>query len=417
MATSMLDTTVRALRRGMLALSLTGLLAACAPSTSVDAADTSAESAPGGGAAATTDANGATTSSTEPQGGAGGGGATGTTSGSGSTSTSESGAGAGAPAGQGGGEPQGQGGGEPQGQGGGGAGGPGNPGAGAGNPGGIPKVQCVPIVQGAGSVIVNGIPRVFDVQLPADTSHMALMFMWHGWMQNPIEFANTAVYDVPGGSWVPFDPNAFPMPLMIVTPMDMKMVPPFGLDWDIVGGGSDFTFFEAMLGCIEQQFSIEKTRVYSFGFSAGAVFTNLLAAKYPHLLAATISESGAWFNDKAEWSDISVPIMQWKWPALDPADGGNVLITHGGQGDYATVISLEDANQKALPFLHAAGRTVTECWHTFGHTLDPDLTQQMYYDWLWAHTLGGPPLGGLPAGFPTPWSPVGATRCAFHPAP
>ena len=278
-------------------------------------------------------------------------------------------------------------------------------------------VVCHPVANGTSTVTVNGITRAFSVQMPADTSRMALLFQWHGWMQAPTDFANTIVYDVPSGQWVPFDPNAFPMPLMIVTPYDMKLIPPWGLDWDIVSGAADFPFFEATLGCIKQQFNIDDTRIYSFGFSAGAVFTNLLSAKYPHLFAATISESGAWFNDSAEWSDVLVPIMPWQWPAFDPADRGNVLLTHGGPNDFATVISLESANQKALPFLYGGGRTVMECAHTFGHTLDPDLTQGMYYDYMWRNQLGQPPLTGMIPGFPTPENPVGATACTFHPSP
>lgn len=279
------------------------------------------------------------------------------------------------------------------------------------------NVQCNPIAAGMVTITVNGAPRQFSVQMPANTSQMAILFLWHGFMQNPTQFANEIVYDVPRGQWVPFDPNAFPMPLMIVTPFDTKLIPPAGLDWDIVNGAKDFPFFEGMLGCIKQQFNIDETRIYSFGFSAGAVFTNLLSAQYPHLFAATISESGTWFNDQAEWSDVSIPIIQWQWPAFSAADGGNVLLTHGGGNDFATVISLESANKKALPYLYNNGRTVTECYHTFGHTLDPDLTQSMYYEWMWAHRLGGGPLSGLVPSFPTTGRPVGATSCVFHPSP
>jgi predicted esterase len=287
----------------------------------------------------------------------------------------------------------------------------------AGGSAGAANVQCSPIAGGTSTLVVNGVTRTFSVQLPADTSHMALLFLWHGFMQNPTDFANTIVYDVPAGKWVPFDPNAFPMPLMIVTPVDTKLLPPAGLDWDIVSGATDFPFFDGMLQCIQQEFTIDKTRIYSFGFSAGAVFTDLLSAKYPHLFAATISESGAWFNDQAEWSDVTIPVIQWQWPAFDPADRGNVLLTHGGSNDFATVISLESANQKALPYLYNNGRTVMECAHTFGHTLDPDLTQSMYYEYMWAHQLGGSPLSGMIADFPTPARPVGATSCTFHSYP
>jgi len=297
-------------------------------------------------------------------------------------------------------------------------------GSGDADPGGSADVPhtftCNPIGDGATTVGVNGKTRSYSVKLPADTSKMALLFVWHGFMQDPNTFANEIVFDTESRNWVPFDPNAFPMPLMIVTPTStnlLPLAPPAGLDWDISGGATDFPFFEGMLECINQQFNIDESRIYSFGFSAGAVFTNLLSAEYPHLFAATISESGAWFNDMAQWSDVSIPIVTWTWPDFDPADGGNVLLTHGGPEDFATVISLESANQKALPFLHGNGRTVTECSHTFGHTPDPDLTQDMYYDYMWRHQLGGPPLSGLPPEFPTQADPVGSTHCNFHPAP
>lgn len=277
-----------------------------------------------------------------------------------------------------------------------------------------PPVICNPINAGLSSVVVNGDVRLFSVQMPANTSRMAILFLWHGFLEWPDIFRNEIVYDVPAGRWVAFDPNAFPMPLMIVTPWDTKMIPPWGLDWDIVSGAVDVPYFDAMLQCIREQYAIDDSRIYSFGFSAGAVFSNLLASIYPDLFAATISESGAWFNDPAQWADVLVPIIQWQWPPLNAAHRGNVLLTHGGPNDFATVISLESANQKALPFLHGHGRTVVECAHTFGHTRAPDLTQRMYYDYMWAHQRGGPALGGLPPGFPTLDRPVGSTRCALH---
>jgi poly(3-hydroxybutyrate) depolymerase len=302
----------------------------------------------------------------------------------------------------------------------GGAGAGGGSGAG-GTDGFTVNAVCNPIKAGSSTVVVNGVTRSFSMQMPSNTSgEVALLFVWHGFMQSPATFSNEAVYDVPAGKWVPFDPNAFQMPLMIVTPTSTNLLPlgaNAGLDWDISSGATDFPFFEGMLQCLQEQFNVDETRIYSFGFSAGAVFTNLLTAKYPHIFAATISESGAWFNDMNQWSDVSIPAITWKWPAFNAADGGNVLLTHGGPNDYATVISLESANAKAMPFLHANGRTVINCAHDFGHTLAPDITMTNYYDYMWAHQLGGEPLSGLVPGFPTPGNPVGSTTCTFHPAP
>jgi len=291
------------------------------------------------------------------------------------------------------------------------------------------RVQCNSIATGTSTLVVNGTTRQFEVQLPTNTSaNTALLFLWHGFNQQASTFASTVVYDVPSGQWVAFDPNAFPMPLMIVAPDDtgLFVVGPagnVGLDWDIEPKNPpvDFPFFEAMLQCIEQQFTVDTTRIYSFGFSAGAVFTDLLSAEYPHLFAATISESGAWFNDPAEQQLVlvnnTIPFLKWDWPAFDPADKGNVLLTHGGPNDFATIISLQNANEDALPFLYDNDRTVVECTHNFGHTLEPDLTQGMIYEYLWDHQLGQPPLMALPSDFPTQANPVGETSCYFHPAP
>jgi predicted esterase len=227
-------------------------------------------------------------------------------------------------------------------------------------------------------------------------------------MQAPLDFKNA----------VGFDPNGASMPIVIVTPTDtglfLQQIPSGGLDWDIEGSDSnvDFPYFQGMLSCLEGQFSIDKTRIYSFGFSAGAVFTNLLASQWPHLFAATVSESGAWFSDPAERAvtDGVGLFYPWTWPALAPADKGSVLVTHGGPSDYATIISIEAANQFAVPFLLAAKRTVVDCAHTAGHAVDPLVDNGMIYEYLLAHQLGQPsPFQGM-ALFPD----LVSAGCSLH---
>ncbi len=257
-------------------------------------------------------------------------------------------------------------------------------------------ITCTPVVNGAGTVSVNGAAaRTYYVDLPADTSQpMALLFSWHGYMQAPLDFRNM----------VGFDPNGASMPIVVVTPTDLGLfltqIPTGGLDWDIEGSDSnvDFPYFQGMLSCLQSQFSIDSTRIYSFGFSAGAVFTNLLASQYPHLFAATVSESGAWFSDPAERAatDGVGLFYPWTWPSLDPTDQGSILMTHGGATDYATIISIELADQFALPFLLNAKRTVVDCAHSAGHAIDPLVSNAMIYEYLLAHRLGQPsPFQGM----------------------
>jgi predicted esterase len=259
-------------------------------------------------------------------------------------------------------------------------------------------VTCTPVAGGVGAVSTNnGSPRQFYVDVPTDTSQpMALMFSWHGYNQLPTDFRKQ----------LGFDPNGASMPIVVVTPTDTGIFLPEGLDWDILksSGNVDFPYFEGMLQCLESQFNIDKTRVYSFGFSAGAVFTNLLDSQYPQLFAAIVTESGAWFSDPAEAATVLVNVEPWAWPPLNPADRGNVLMTHGGPNDFATILSLEAAAQAALPFLLKNQRTVIDCAHTLGHAIDPDVTNPLIYEYFLAHRLGQPsPFqdGKMPADFPS----------------
>jgi predicted esterase len=167
----------------------------------------------------------------------------------------------------------------------------------------------------------------------------------------------------------------------------------------------DIALFETILGCLGAQQNIDTSRIYSFGFSAGAVMTNLVHSRHPKVLAAVVTESGAWMNDKAEKDIVNFPGIQWNWPALEAADRGNVLLTHGGPSDVTVfnILDLEKSAQLAIPFLLAAKRTVVDCSHTTGHKLHPDLGQTEIRKYLFAHTAGAPSpyASGAASGLPS----------------
>lgn len=264
------------------------------------------------------------------------------------------------------------------------------------------------IAAGSNKITVGSRDRTFLVDLPSDTSKpLGVVFAWHGYGDNANNFRSA----------LGLDPNADSAhPLIVVTPEDAGLQPfqtPRGLDWDILAGkpgddNIDIAFFEAMLGCLNEQYTLDTARIYSVGFSAGSVFTALLHSRYPHLFAATVHFSGAWMNDSEETKLVPnfVPLT-WSWPELDAADGGHVLLTHGGSSDAVgamgfTLINLEDAAKAALPFLKAAGRTVVDCAHDEGHTLHPELSPAMVVKYLTAHRAGAASpftngLEGLPA--------------------
>lgn len=265
-----------------------------------------------------------------------------------------------------------------------------------------PEIVTCPttIVTGTNTLSVGSKQRSFFVDLPSDTSKpMAVIFSWHGYGQDSAAWRASPKWN----------PNQDPaVPAIIVTPIDTKLQPPFGLDWDIAAAtpdskNIDLAFFEAMVECLAKNQSIDENRLYSFGFSAGAVVTNMIHSRFPKRLAAIVTASGAWMNDKAQTDGIKIP-FPWKWPALDPADKGNVLMTHGGPKDVTVLelMNLENAAQAAIPFLKAAQRTVVDCAHNNGHTLHPNVDIALMSKYLFAHRLGEPSpfAGGTLQGYP-----------------
>lgn len=248
------------------------------------------------------------------------------------------------------------------------------------------------VAPGANELTVDGKKRTFFAEFPADTSKpMAVIFSWHGFGDTGANFRKAAK----------LNPNQDPaVPAIIVTPDDTGLQPfgsPQGLDWDIAAGkpgdkNIDLPFFEAMLGCLSAQHAIDDARIYSLGFSAGSVFTSLLHSRYPKRIAAIAALSGVWMNDGAQTALIKGIKVDWSWPGLDPAHGGNVLLTHGGPNDTTVlnIMNLEAAAQAAFPFLKAANRTVVDCAHDKGHTLHPELTPALVSKYLFAHRLGEP---------------------------
>jgi hypothetical protein len=270
------------------------------------------------------------------------------------------------------------------------------------------------IAPGLNTFRVNGQQRAFYADFPANTGGpMGVVFSWHGFGQETADFR----------AQVALKPDADPQrPVVIVTPDDQGLLPPLGLDWNIVkgSGNADLAMFEAALGCLNAQYKIDAEAIYSFGFSAGSVMTSLVHASYPALVRAIVAESGAWFDDPAEVALVRVP-MPWDWPALPmpsggasgggaagsgasgsgaAAMGGSVMLTHGGPTDVTVldILSLEDAAQAAFPFLAQHWRVVVDCAHTQGHALAPDVSSDLIVRFLTSHHGNTPSsLTGLPA--------------------
>lgn len=228
------------------------------------------------------------------------------------------------------------------------------------------------IVPGFNTLMVNGRARTFVADFPADpTRPMGILFSWHGYNQ-----AEGQHHDASN-----LNPNGNPdLPVVVITPDDLDFELPVGLDWQLdegsVATNVDLQFFEAMVGCLNEQYDIDPARIHSLGYSAGSVMTALLHSVYPTIVRSVICISGMWFNDQAEIDAIIFAglVLSPTWPPLRPEDAGTILLTHGGLTDIAAVIiNLETMAQRAFPFLAQANRVVVDCAHNNGHTGSPDV--------------------------------------------
>ena len=262
------------------------------------------------------------------------------------------------------------------------------------------------LTEGINHIQVGDRTRSFYLEFP---DHMngpiGVVFSWHGY--------NDPGSDGDAAGWrnaAEVDANADPnFPVVVVTPFDVDFDPPVGLDWQLdegtAEGNIDLAFFEAMVGCLNEQYEIDPAGIYSYGFSAGSVMSSLIHSAYPDVVSAVVCVSGMWFNDPVQVEMINLIPVDPSWPALDSRDPGTVLLTHGGPNDVTVlhIANLENMAQAAFPFLAAAGRVVVDCAHDNGHTLHPELTTEQVMKFFADHRAGAPSpyidrgLSGYPA--------------------
>jgi predicted esterase len=258
----------------------------------------------------------------------------------------------------------------------------------------------------------GGKARQFYADFPKETGKpLAVVFLFHGYGDSASNFRNFG----PGPDT---DPD---FPFVLITPDDTGLQPfgdPQGLDWALFSGKSseeniEGALFEEVLGCLGAANTVDPSRVYVMGFSAGAILSNMLYSRYQGKIAASLAFSGAWFSDPEQTKTINTLgfAVDYAWDALAPEASaqGMVLLTHGGPGDTFSaggqkVIDFELCAQKSDPFLLASKRSFIDCAHKNGHQPHPEFSKKLMVQYFKAHRAGEPSpyLGGkLPAEFPS----------------
>ena len=146
-------------------------------------------------------------------------------------------------------------------------------------------------------------------------------------------------------------------------------------EWAFYKGGDDsldLTFFDDVLGCMIEQYDIDRKRVYSSGMSAGALWTTNLAMNRSEYLAAAAPLSGG-----------TEPFQSYDVPVRDIP----MMLTWGGPDDLFSGISFQDATFALQESLEADGHWVLMCEHPYGHVLPP-VGLEHVVDFFGAHEYG-----------------------------
>ena len=162
-------------------------------------------------------------------------------------------------------------------------------------------------VQGAQREYYLYVPRTYDASKP-----YPVIFRWHG----------------SGG-----DGTSGGLEIEAASQEKAIIASPSGLNgqWDLSASGVDVQLFDVLLAALEARYCIDTHRVFSYGFSAGAGFTNLLGCVRSPTVRAVAPVEG-W----APQTTCNGPVAAW--------------ITHSVDD---TVITIEPWQGRTQPVPHA----------------------------------------------------------------
>jgi predicted esterase len=281
----------------------------------------------------------------------------------------------------------------------------------------LPAAGCPTLAAGYNTLTSLGNARRFILVLPTPATpgeKLPVLFLWHwlggdaddfltrGDIQNAANLHRfiAVIPDAKGAS-------------VLGTAFNTKW--PFDITQLPTRMDEEFKFFDDMLACVEQQYTVNQHCVSSIGVSAGALFTDQLAQARSNRIASFVSLSGgvgATIIKPWAGSTRKLPgVVLWGGDGPPAMDGVKDILGCLGIGMDFSVASRD--LETAL-----AGHFVVECRHNCGHVEPPfDIpTGETKYSGMWEFALNHPfwlPDGqspflekGLPTTLP-PWCSIG----------
>jgi predicted esterase len=249
----------------------------------------------------------------------------------------------------------------------------------------------------------SGVARDFIVVSPANpTGPLPIIFFWHWLGGSADDFLSTGdlANAVEQQQFIAVIPESIPA---TVGGQDLKW--PYDMTQTQQRMDQEFRFFDDMLSCVSQQFTVNKNCVSTAGVSAGALWSGQLGPARSQYLSSFVSLSGGVGGIIKPWSGAG----QHKLPGI---------VLWGGPTDNCfNLLNFEMTSNALEDALTADGHFFIECIHNCGHGPPPvDVAPgasafSPVWDFVFAHPFWlnageSPWSGGLPAGF-IPWCGIG----------
>ena len=282
-------------------------------------------------------------------------------------------------------------------------------------PQGAPQASPLPTYSGTCPMLVpaptenmitsSGNARQFLLAIPANVQQnekLPVVFMWH-WLGG----SGTDFYNI-GQIQQAVDQQRF-LAVMPEKKGDLKYVWPFTVIDSDARMAEEFQFFDDMLACVAKQFpTVNKNCVSTAGVSAGALFTDQLAAARADRLSWFLSLAGGTGGVVRPWGNPA-----HKLPGI--------VLWGGPTDDCANLLNFQMLSQTLEGSLTSQGDFMIECVHNCGHAeppVDAPMGQSKlaaFWGFIFDHPFwlgpGQSPyaIKGLPMTFPS-WCAIGAGK-------
>jgi predicted esterase len=253
--------------------------------------------------------------------------------------------------------------------------------------------QCPTLSDGDMVFTSFGESRSVRVYLPPEPEGAGVLYMWHGMGDSVSNFsaAMQAQSIAQSYGWIVVVPA--------VMPSDSFLPALWGFP-SLLGGvpDADLALFDDLAACLDETWQVDRDRIYTMGFSGGALWSTYLLLHRSEILAGAMILSGG--VSPAELDPTATFLYE------SPLRAVPVFLAHGGQTDIydAVVLKIEfDTMTESLADeLVADGHFTILCRHGSGHYFTQGVAVsgfQFLSAHSWKNTTSFWQENGLPGSF------------------